>query len=167
VQLAQVASVALEKAVDFQREHEVAVALQRSMLPQHLAEVAGLATHVAYLPGRGESDLSVGGDFYDAFTLDDDHVALALGDVVGHGLLSASLHGTDPVGAAGPRTAPARPGHRRHRSGPAGRDPGRGGDGHAGYGVLHVPSGRLRLVLAGHPPPLLRTAGEDGWEVAR
>lgn len=101
----------------------------------------------------------MGGDFYDAFTFDDEHVALALGDVVGHGLLSASLMGQirsalralallqrDPVAVV---TAldrlVATLGDEAMAT--------------LAYGVLHVPSGRLRLVLAGHPPPLVRTEG--------
>lgn len=97
VQLAQLASLALEKAVAYEREHQVAVALQRSLLPT----LGGLTAHAEYVPGRGEADLSVGGDFYDMFEVDDDCVALALGDVVGHGLRSASLMGQIRSGLRG------------------------------------------------------------------
>ncbi|MCW2605480.1 MAG: hypothetical protein JWO60_173 [Frankiales bacterium] len=161
VQLAQVASLALEKAVEFEREHEVAVELQRSLLPQ-LPDIDGLSLTAAYVPGRDEADLAVAGDLYDAFALDEGNVALALGDVMGHGLMSASLMGQirsalralallqqDPVAVV---TALDR------------LVATLGDDAMAtlAYGVLHLPTGRLRLVLAGHPAPLLLTAGTDG-----
>lgn len=158
VQLAQLGSLALEKAVAFEREHQVAVALQRSLLPQTLPTPGGLTAHVEYVPGRGEADLSVGGDFYDMFEVDDDCVALALGDVVGHGLRSASLMGQIRSGLRGLAMQQA--------------DPAQvvpaldrlvatlGGDeamATLAYATLHLPTGRLRLVLAGHPPPMLRS----------
>jgi serine phosphatase RsbU (regulator of sigma subunit) len=156
VQLAQVASLALEKAVEYEREHEVAVELQRSLLP-HLPQVPGLQLAAAYVPGRDEADLTVAGDLYDAFPLDDEHVALALGDVMGHGLMSANLMGQirsalralamlerDPVVLV---TALDRLVATLAEDAMA----------TLAYAVLHVPTGRLHLVLAGHPPPLLRT----------
>lgn len=155
VQLAQVASLALEKAVDFEREHEVAVELQRSLLPQ-LPDLPGLSLSAAYVPGRDEADLTVAGDLYDVFALDVENVALALGDVMGHGLMSASLMGQirsalralallqhDPVVVV---TALDRLVETLGEDAMA----------TLAYGVLHLPTGRLRLVLAGHPAPLLR-----------
>jgi hypothetical protein len=61
----------------------------------------------------------------------------------------------------------AGPGRRRHRARPAGGDARPEAMATLAYGVLHVPSGRLRLVLAGHPPPLVRNAGGAGWVVER
>ena len=156
VQLAQLASLALQKVVEFEREHEVAVALQRSLLPPSLPAVAGLDVHAAYVPGRDELQLAVGGDWYDVFVLDDEHVALALGDVVGHGLRSASLMG---------QVRSALRGLAMHQ-----RDPAvvvtaldrlvatLAEDAMAtlAYSVLHLPTGAVETVLAGHPAPLVR-----------
>ena len=158
VQLAQLASLALEKAVEFEREHQVAVALQRSLLPHRLECPPGLRAHVEYLPGLGEADLSVGGDFYDLFDVGGGRVALALGDVVGHGLRSASLMGQIRSGLRAlamkePDPAEVLPALDRLVA-----TLGEEAMATLAYGVLDVASGELRLALAGHPPPLLRTA---------
>ena len=79
---------ALERAQLFEREHVIAATLQRSMLPQHLPQVPGVALAARYLAGN--PGLEVGGDWYDAFTLSDGRVALSIGDVVGRGLRAAS-----------------------------------------------------------------------------
>ncbi|MEU1891715.1 PP2C family protein-serine/threonine phosphatase [Streptomyces pristinaespiralis] len=72
------------------REREVAVALQEAML-----QVPDLARHedvaVRYLPATGS--LNVGGDWYDLADLSDGRFAVAVGDVVGHGLEAAAVMG--------------------------------------------------------------------------
>jgi len=156
VQLAQLASLALEKAVAYEREHQVAVALQRSLLPQTLPTPRGLTAHVEYVPGRGEADLSVGGDFYDLFEVDDDCVALALGDVVGHGLRSASLMGQIRSGLRGLAMQQADPARVVPALDKLVATLGDEAMATLAYATLHLPTGRLRLVLAGHPPPMLR-----------
>lgn len=75
-----------------QREREMAITLQRSLLPARLPEVAGIDVAVRYWP-RGQAS-EVGGDFYDLFALDDEgHFALVLGDVCGTGPAAAALTG--------------------------------------------------------------------------
>ena len=64
-----------------------AAALQRALLPRELPHVAGLRFSTAYLPGSRDED--VGGDWFDAFVLDDGRVALSVGDVAGRGLTAA------------------------------------------------------------------------------
>lgn len=159
VQLAQLASLALEKAVAYDREHQVAVALQRSLLPQTLPTMDGLSAHVEYVPGRGEADLSVGGDFYDVFEVDDDCVALVLGDVVGHGLRSASLMGQIRSGLRGLAMQQADPAIVVSALDKLVATLGDEAMATLAYATLHLPTGRLRLVLAGHPPPMLRREG--------
>jgi PAS domain S-box-containing protein len=159
VQLAQLASLALEKAVAYDREHQVAVALQRSLLPQTLPTMDGLNAYVEYVPGRGEADLSVGGDFYDVFEVDDDCVALVLGDVVGHGLRSASLMGQIRSGLRGLAMQQADPAIVVSALDKLVATLGDEAMATLAYATLHLPTGRLRLVLAGHPPPMLRREG--------
>ena len=160
VQLAQIASLALEKAVEYEREHQVAVALQRSLLPAQLPTVEGLQAQVAYVPGRGEPDLAVGGDFFDLFELDGDRVALALGDVVGHGLRAASLMGQIRSALRGLAMQQADPQLVVDALDRLVATLAEEAMATLSYGVLHLGTGRLDLVSAGHPPPLRR--GRDG-----
>jgi PAS domain S-box-containing protein len=72
------------------REHEVALTLQEVMLRS-----PDLAAHrdiaVRYLPASGS--LNVCGDWYDVVDLPPDRYAIAVGDVVGHGLGAAAVMG--------------------------------------------------------------------------
>ena len=71
------------------QERTVARALQRSLLPR-LPEISGLEIAAQYVPGH---DRLVGGDWYDVFELPTGRVGAAIGDVVGHGLRSATVMG--------------------------------------------------------------------------
>jgi FixJ family two-component response regulator/anti-sigma regulatory factor (Ser/Thr protein kinase)/putative methionine-R-sulfoxide reductase with GAF domain len=85
------AARAIERARRFQQEHETAVTLQRSLLPDRLPDVPGLALAARYLPGAAGTE--VGGDWYDVIPLADGRVGIAMGDVVGRGIPAASLMG--------------------------------------------------------------------------
>jgi serine phosphatase RsbU (regulator of sigma subunit) len=74
-----------------ERERQVALALQRAMLPDTRVEVSGLAIAVRYRPA--ENALAVGGDWYDVVELAGDAVALSVGDAVGKGLKAAAVMG--------------------------------------------------------------------------
>ncbi|GAA3285584.1 SpoIIE family protein phosphatase [Dactylosporangium vinaceum] len=79
---------ALHRAYAFDREREVAVALQRSILgPATLPE--GFA--VRYQPAT--RPLEVGGDWYDAVDLPDGRIGIMVGDCVGRGLSAATIMG--------------------------------------------------------------------------
>ncbi|MGK5500545.1 PP2C family protein-serine/threonine phosphatase [Streptomyces sp. URMC 125] len=72
------------------REHEVALTLQRAMLPVHMP-LERRSAAVRYRPAQGS--LNVCGDWYDMINLSDDRFAVAVGDVVGRGLEAASVMG--------------------------------------------------------------------------
>lgn len=64
-------------------ELETARRIQSSILPELPPRLAGVDLAHAYLPAS-----EVGGDFYDVLALDDGRLALAVGDVAGHGVSS-------------------------------------------------------------------------------
>lgn len=64
-------------------ELETAREIQSSILPVLPPQLAGVAIAHAYLPAS-----EVGGDFYDVLALDDGRLAVAVGDVAGHGVSS-------------------------------------------------------------------------------
>jgi phosphoserine phosphatase RsbU/P len=67
-----------------ERELQLAAEIQVSILPQTLPSVQGYAFGALMQPAR-----MVGGDFYDIFLLDSDHVGLLVGDVADKGIPSA------------------------------------------------------------------------------
>ena len=86
------AAPAIERAglfSELEHERSVAMLLQRSLLPERLAEVVGVSVAARYLPA---SDV-VGGDWYDLFELPRGRIGIAIGDVVGHGVRAAALMG--------------------------------------------------------------------------
>ena len=64
-------------------ELETARGIQNAILPDLPPAVHGIELAHAYLPAS-----EVGGDFYDVLALDDGRVAVAIGDVAGHGVSS-------------------------------------------------------------------------------
>jgi PAS domain S-box-containing protein len=84
--LAGQCALAVERAEMYEKEHTAAVTLQRSLLPGELPTVRGLALDARYLPRSTD----VGGDWYDVFRLPDRRLAVAVGDVMGKGLLAAA-----------------------------------------------------------------------------
>lgn len=91
VQLAQLASVAIENARRFHQEHEVAHTLQRSMLPRDLPSHELVELTARYRAGGAGTE--VGGDWYDAVLLPDGRLLLVVGDVVGRGASAAAVMG--------------------------------------------------------------------------
>ena len=144
------------------REQEIAQHLQRSMLSGTLPAAPKLELDVAYRPA--EEGLEVGGDWYDAFWLDDGMtVGLVVGDVVGRGIDAAATMGQlrSAVRAlASTGLGPARLLDRleayveRH-------DVGRMAT--LVYAELDLSGGRLRYACAGHPPPAILAPGDEPW----
>ncbi|WP_410614375.1 SpoIIE family protein phosphatase [Amycolatopsis sp. lyj-109] len=66
---------------------DIAVTLQRALLTE-LPTVPGLELAAHYRPAASVAE--VGGDWYDAFPLGEDGIALVIGDVVGHDIRAAS-----------------------------------------------------------------------------
>ena len=83
------AAISIDNARRYTREHALAVTLQRSLLPQAVPEQNALDIAYRYLPAQS----GVGGDWFDVIPLPGSRVALAVGDVVGHGLHAAATMG--------------------------------------------------------------------------
>lgn len=148
---------AMARAVRFDEQRGHAETLQRSMLPADLPHVPGVSIGARYEPSAPGT--SAGGDFYDAFTLADGRVVLAIGDVVGHGVLAAAVMGQARAGLR--VLALSDPDPVRVL---AGLDPFVASLGPevfvtACVGVLDPRSGDLELATAGHLAPLVRRSG--------
>ena len=68
--------------------------LQESMIPAHIEAPPGCQIVARYEPSQirvagGRAVTMAGGDYYDVFTLDDNHVVLLVGDASGHGMKAA------------------------------------------------------------------------------
>jgi serine phosphatase RsbU (regulator of sigma subunit)/anti-sigma regulatory factor (Ser/Thr protein kinase) len=83
------AAICIDNARRYTREHNTALALQRSLLPQGRPEQSAVEVAYRYLPAQA----GVGGDWFDVIPLSGARVALVVGDVVGHGLHAAATMG--------------------------------------------------------------------------
>ncbi len=80
----------LERDDALAEQSRIAAQLQRSMLPG-LPSPEGAELEARYAPAQ--SELSVGGDWYDVVDLGEGRIAASIGDVAGHGLASAAVMG--------------------------------------------------------------------------
>jgi PAS domain S-box-containing protein len=139
----------------YEREHRIAETLQRSLLPERLPPIDGLAMAARYLPGaRGAA---IGGDWYDVLERPDGRVALVVGDVVGHGLRAAASMGQlrNAFRAYGMvEASPAEVVARINRLVMSGVEQVMAT---VLYLVLDRETGEVAFSAAGHPPPLVIT----------
>jgi GAF domain-containing protein/anti-sigma regulatory factor (Ser/Thr protein kinase)/PAS domain-containing protein len=145
------AGLAFERMMMYEREHEIAVTLQQSVLPGQLPEIERLDVAVRYLPGRNE--LEVGGDWYDVIELGKHRVGIVVGDVVGKGVIAAAamaqlrnalrvyaLDGLKPSSVLSRLADLARTVGAPFAT--------------VAYMVIDTERGTCRYASAGHPPPL-------------
>lgn len=148
-------AVALENAQSYAREHRLSKMLQRALLPAALPEDGEVRFHAAYTAAGSEDGEAVGGDWYDAFRVDDRTIAFSVGDVAGHGVQAAV---TMSAVRQSLRTA-ALERHDPHdvlaRADAALSLEGRQGIVTAFFAYLDVPSRRCRYAVAGHPRPIV------------
>ncbi|MGW2031161.1 PP2C family protein-serine/threonine phosphatase [Streptomyces sp. NPDC001811] len=141
------------------REREVALALQEAMLhapdlAQHPHDVT-----VRYLPATGS--LNVCGDWYDVVDIPPDRLALAVGDVIGHGLQAAAVMGMLRSALSAATRALERPAQALEVLGLYARSI---EDALGTTAVQVLADTRSRLITysnAGHPPPILLRRGGD------
>jgi light-regulated signal transduction histidine kinase (bacteriophytochrome) len=142
-----------------------ALALQRSSLPDRLPAPEGWHLQARYRPADGGR---VGGDWYDAFPLPDGRIALAIGDVAGHGMAAASAmnqlrNGLRSLIVAHGAAAPAVEALDRLAKQLLPDDMAT-----LLAGVLDPRTGTFDYVSAGHLPPLLVAGDSATWvEIVR
>ena len=158
--LARRGAIAIDNAQLHSQVRTAALQLQRAVLPERLPEIDGWSTAVQYLPA-GRTD--AGGDFYDVLLLEDGRVAMFVGDVMGRGVMAASVmaqmrSAIRTLVAVDPTPTAVLAGMDRV------------------FEALHLEQlvtmvyavadpalGRLEVINAGHPPPVLLAA--DGQMV--
>jgi phosphoserine phosphatase RsbU/P len=89
LQLAADRAAAAVQSMMAQADRLASTALQLSLVPAALPEVAGMEMAARYVPGRGV----LGGDWYDVFTLPSGELGVVMGDVAGSGLAAAVIMG--------------------------------------------------------------------------
>lgn len=106
-QLADRAGAAIENARLYRARTQVALTLQRSLLPETIPAIVGWQVAALYRPAGAEIELEVGGDFYDFLQTDHGWIVV-IGDVTGKGVQAATLtslvrHGARFVAQMDPR----------------------------------------------------------------
>ncbi|OMQ14275.1 histidine kinase, partial [Modestobacter sp. VKM Ac-2676] len=154
-QLALQVALMMAKAQRYELEARTSHVLQATLLPPPPPQVPGMRVAVRYLAAT--HGVEIGGDFYDVAPLPGDHVAIAVGDVVGHDITAAATMGqlrsvyrallveSPSPSAVVDRLQASWPLLELQRMATA------------LFATLDLPSGLLRIASAGHPPPLLVT----------
>ena len=140
-----------------QVERAVASALQRSLLPTALPEVAGFEFAARYVPG-GQGQ--VGGDWYDVFALPTGALCIVVGDVAGRGLPAAVEMGRLRHALRAYTLDTADPAEMLRRLDRHVRQFEPGVMATVLCAVVELSGEQMRLSTAGHPPPVI-SAGAD------
>src|SRR4051794_6110630 len=143
----------MAKAQRFELEARTSHTLQATLLPPSPPQGPGISVAVPYLTAT--HGVESGGDFYDVAPLPGEHVAIAVGDVVGHDITAAATMGQlrsvyRALLVEGP--APSAVIDRLQASWPL---LGLQRMATALFATLDLPTGLLHIASAGHPPPLL------------
>ncbi|WP_127128659.1 SpoIIE family protein phosphatase [Georgenia sp. SYP-B2076] len=149
--------LALDRAQLYEQSASVAHQLQQSLLAVEVPQDGRFVVTTAYRPGV--EVLEVGGDWYDAFLVERDVLAVVVGDVVGRGLGAAAAMGqlrSAVRAVAGPEIGPAGVLSRLDRF--VGQVDA-AASATLAYAEVNLATGRIRHASAGHMPPLLLPAG--------
>ncbi|MEV4943226.1 SpoIIE family protein phosphatase [Streptomyces zaomyceticus] len=152
-QLAARAAISIDNARLYHREHDTAVTLQRSMLPQHITPPPGIEVAHRYLPASDANE--VGGDWYDVLHLPGGKAALLIGDVMGHGIAAAAVMGRLSASVRALARLDLDPQDILAQLEAALEDMTEPMLTTLLYAVVDPATGHCRLTRAGHPPPAL------------
>ncbi len=137
-----------------ERERTTSLTLQRALLPaDHLEGFETVQRATRYRPASDEA--RVGGDWYDLFPLDDERVAVVVGDVVGQGIPAAAVMGQLRSALRAAVFASGSPARALELLERFAADLPDAFASTALVAVLDATAGSLEVALAGHLPPLL------------
>lgn len=157
VQELREALVTKTRLAGLEQELQIAAQVQLSILPRHPPQDARVQLHCHITPAR-----EVGGDFYDYFFIDQAHLGFVIADVSGKGVPAAlfmTITRTLLKATAQFITEPTRCLTQLNDLLAAENEQMMFVT--LFYGVLHLDSGQVQYVNAGHNPPwLLRAAGQ-------
>jgi len=151
-EIAARAALALDNALLYERERDVSHTLQLGLLGGALPTFEHVVVASAYRPGSAA--LEVGGDWYDAFPLENGAIALVVGDVVGHGLEAAVAMG-QLRGAVSALARSSSPALLLERLDAFVETVPSAATATLAYVALDPTTGAVRYACAGHPPPLV------------
>ncbi len=137
--------------------HDIALTLQRSLLPADLPVPPGLELAVRYLPAGPH--VEVGGDWYDVVPLGGLRVGLVVGDVMGHGIHQAAAMGQMRMGLRAYLLEDHPIDEVVHRTDVLLQSLGGMQTATMVLGVVDLGGPTLSLANAGHPPPVLVDPG--------
>jgi GAF domain-containing protein len=165
--LASFASVALRNAHAFEREHHIADTFQRSLKPDVSVRLEGIEIAQGYFAAMDEES-DVGGDFYDLIAMDDNRLALVIGDVSGKGLDAAQHAAMIKLVLRGFATESPEPAALLARVNRVlCQTSQREGFVSLFYGVLDVERREITYANAGHELPVVLRRGEEEVELLR
>jgi PAS domain S-box-containing protein len=158
VELAARTTNCLNNALAYGNERRIAVALQRSMLPEEEVMPQPPGLEIAHLYRPSSRAAQVGGDWFDVIPLSGHRIALVVGDVMGHDIKAAANMGQlrtamrtlarldlEPVDLLTLLDETVQKGTTMQYA-------------TCVYAVCDTVTRECSIVSAGHPPPLLRHA---------
>jgi putative methionine-R-sulfoxide reductase with GAF domain len=150
-------AAAAVQSLTAQADRVAAAALQRSLVPAALPRVAGVELAARFVPGTGV----VGGDWYDVFSLPTGELCAVVGDVAGSGLSAAVIMGrmrsalrAYALEARDPAEVLVRLDRKMQHFEP-------GALATVLYAIFDRDLDRVRISLAGHPPPVVAVPGQQ------
>lgn len=142
----------LRRAARYDVEHAIADTLQRSMLA--LPPIITERVRWSVLYRAGSAGLA-GGDWYDLIEIDEDRVAIVVGDIVGRGVDAAASMGQLRSATRALAMHIDAPGELIAALDEYTSNTGQGRFSSLAYLVLDTRSGDVAHSVAGHPPPIL------------
>ncbi|MHB1539256.1 MAG: ATP-binding SpoIIE family protein phosphatase [Solirubrobacteraceae bacterium] len=157
------AALAIDRA-QLSEQRALTELLQRTLLPQRLPTVPGMRFSAKYLPGQ--HGVRIGGDWYDVFSLSAGRLGFVIGDVVGRGIIAASVMAEMRAALRAYAMEDLEPAEMVTRLDALTTVMGRNRSATVAFYTLDIESERLCAASAGHLPGLLLPAHGEPRYVA-